>query len=60
LPAGSPVEITYSYDANGRFHAAAKELTTNQAAAIEIVRDSGLDDSGLEAFQALAKSYQVE
>lgn len=27
LPAGSPVELTYSYDANGRIKANAKELT---------------------------------
>ena len=42
LPKGSPVEVTYRYDANGRIHAAARELTANKAAATEIVRDSGL------------------
>ena len=60
LPAGSPVEVEYSYDANGRIHATAVELTGNNIAATEIVRDSGLDDSGLESFRVLASEYQVE
>jgi molecular chaperone DnaK len=60
LPAGSPVDLTYSYEANGRIKAEAKELTGGRRAATEIVRDSGLTDSGLEAFEQLAKNYQVE
>lgn len=60
LPAGSPVEVSYSYDANGRIHATAKELTSNQVASTEIVRDSGLDDQGLKAFERLAKEYHIE
>ncbi len=60
LPAGSPVEVTYRYGADGRFDASAHELTTNKAATIEIVRDSGLDDQGLEAFKILAEDYYVE
>ena len=60
LPAGSPVEITYSYEADGRIKAEARELTGNRTAELEIVRDSGLSDAGLEAFEALAREYQVE
>ena len=60
LPKGSPVEITYRYDANGRIHAAAKELTSGQVAETEIVRDSGLSDDGLMNFQKLAAEYHVE
>lgn len=60
LPAGSPVEVQYRYDANGRIHAAAKELTGNNQADTEIVRDSGLDDTGLDSFQTLAADYHVE
>jgi molecular chaperone DnaK len=60
LPAGSPVELTYSYDASGRIHAAAKELVGNTIATAEIVRDSGLNDAGLEAFKSLAEEYSVE
>jgi len=60
LPAGSPVEVTYSYDENGRIHAAARELTSNREASTEIVRAAGLDDVGLKAFESLATEYQVE
>jgi molecular chaperone DnaK len=60
LPAGSPVEVTYSYDANGRIHAAAKELTSNRVATTEIVRDSGLTEQGVDAFESLANEYRVE
>lgn len=60
LPAGSPVEVSYSYDANGRIHATALELTGQRSASTQIVRDAGLDDQGLEAFMRLAKEYQVE
>ncbi|MCC7420053.1 MAG: Hsp70 family protein [Planctomycetaceae bacterium] len=60
LPAGSPVEVTYSYDNNGRIQCAAREMTSKKSAATEIVRDSGLDERGLDAFLALARDYQVE
>jgi len=60
LPAGSPVEITYSYDSSGRIHATAKELTSGAVASTEIVRSSGLDDSGVDVFETLATSYKVE
>jgi molecular chaperone DnaK len=60
LPSGSPVEVTYSYDANGRIHAVAKELSSNRAATTEIVRDMGLTEQGVDAFEALAKEYRVE
>ena len=60
LPAGSPVEITYEYDKNGRISATAKELTGNKDASTEIVRDSGLDGEGVDAFTSLADGYQVE
>lgn len=60
LPANSPVEVTYSYDANGRIHASAKELTGNQVATTEIVRDAGLTDQGVNDFEQLAMNYKVE
>lgn len=60
LPKGSPVEVNYSYDANGRIHAVARELTGQKEASTEIVRDSGLDDRGLDAFETLAQQYHVE
>jgi len=60
LPAGSPIELTYSYESTGRIVASARELTGNNEASTEIVRDSGLSDAGLEAFEHLARDYQVE
>ena len=60
LPKGSPVELTYQYDANGRISAIAKELTSNNAASTEIVRDSGLDEEGVDVFKRLAEEYKVE
>ena len=60
LPAGSPVEITYSYEGDGRIRAEARELTGNKQAHLEIVRDSGLTDAGLEAFEQLARDYQID
>jgi molecular chaperone DnaK len=60
LPKGSPIEISYSYEADGRIKAEARELTGNRQAQLEIVRDSGLSDVGLDAFEALAREYQIE
>ncbi len=60
LPAGSPVELTYSYESNGRIVAEAQELTGKNQAATEIVRDRGLSDTGLDAFEQLARDYQIE
>jgi molecular chaperone DnaK len=60
LPLGSPVELTYSYDANGRIRAEARELTGNRQASAEIVRDGGSSDTALDAFEQLAREYQVE
>jgi molecular chaperone DnaK len=60
LPAGSPVELTYRYDSTGRIVAEAKELTGGRGARAEIVRDSGLTDTNVDAFEVLAKDYTVE
>ncbi|MGH7127889.1 MAG: Hsp70 family protein, partial [Planctomycetaceae bacterium] len=60
LPAGAPVEVTYSYNSSGRISARAKELTGGRQATTEIVREGRLDDNGLEAFETLAKEYRVE
>lgn len=60
LPAGSPVELTYRYDASGRIHATARELVGNHAASTRIVRESGLDDNHIGVLERLAREYQVE
>jgi molecular chaperone DnaK len=61
LPKGSPIEITYSYDSSGRISASAKELTGNNAASAEIVRDSGLNEGEIkDALATLQSEYDVE
>jgi molecular chaperone DnaK len=60
LPAGSPVEVTYAYDKNGRIEVTGRELTGRQEGSIEIVRDSGLTDQNVDAFEVLAREYHVE
>jgi molecular chaperone DnaK len=60
LPAGSPVEITYEYDKSGRIACHARELVGNTEAKAEIVRDSGLNDENVDAFETLAGGYNVE
>lgn len=61
LPKGSPIEITYAYDSSGRIDAKARELTGNNEASAEIVRDSGLDDRQIvDALEVLSKEYEIE
>jgi molecular chaperone DnaK len=60
LPAGSPVDVTYSYDNNGRIQCTAVELTGKKAANIEIIRSQGLDAKGVDSFEAIARDYHVE
>jgi molecular chaperone DnaK len=60
LPAGSPVEVTYSYESTGRIAVSARELGSGKAASAEIVRDMGLSDQNIDVFEELAKGYKVE
>ncbi len=61
LPKGSPIEITYSYDASGRISATAKEMTGNNVATAEIVRDSGMNEVQIvDALKTLQADYDVE
>ena len=61
LPKGSPIEITYAYDSSGRINATAKELTGNNEASAEIVRDSGMNNEAItDAFETLSEEYEIE
>ena len=61
LPKGSPIEITYSYDSAGRISASAKELTGNNEANTEIVRDGGMDETEVkDALTVLTEEYDIE
>lgn len=60
LPAGSPIEVTYSFDAAGRIRVQAKDKTGGQEATIEIERRGGLNEEQIDAFSRLATEYKVE
>jgi molecular chaperone DnaK len=60
LPAGSPVDVTYSYDNNGRIQCNAVDLTGKRAGNVQIQQSRGLNSSGVDAFQQMADDYHVE
>ncbi len=60
LPKGSPIEVTYAFDASGRILVRAKDKTGGKEAEIQIERTGGLDATQLNAFTALADRYQVD
>lgn len=59
LPAGSPVEIVYSYDHRGHITVSAKELTGGGSAAVEIAWEGALDSHAIETLRQLTRQYQV-
>ncbi len=60
LPAGSPVEVSYSYDSNRRIVVKARELTGNAEASVDIQYEGTLDDNSVEAFRSLAEQYSID
>jgi molecular chaperone DnaK len=60
LPKGTPVEVTYAFDENGRIRVSAKEPSSGVAAAIEIERRGGLSAAQVDTFTVLANDYKVE
>lgn len=60
LPKGSPIEVTYAFDASGRVRVKAHDVTGGKEAEIEIERKGGLSASQVNAFTALADSYRVD
>lgn len=61
LPKGSPIEITYSYDASGRISATAFEATGKNSASAEIVREGGMQETDIkDALSTLSEEYEVE
>ncbi|MDR2756691.1 MAG: Hsp70 family protein [Planctomycetaceae bacterium] len=60
LKKGSPVDVTYSFDKNGRISVNAKEKSSGQAAVIEIERRGTLTDQQVNLFTELASEYTVE
>ena len=60
LPKGSPVEVTYAFDQNGRIRVTARDKTGGREARIEIERKGGLDETQVDNFTRLAVGYKVE
>lgn len=60
LPKGSPVEVTYSFDRNGRVYVTAREKQGNHEAKIEIERRGTLNESEIENFIKLSSEYTIE
>lgn len=60
LPKGSPIEVTYAFDENGRVTVRAKDLTGGKEAKIEIERGGGLNEEQIDAYGKLASDYKVE
>ncbi|MDZ7617515.1 MAG: Hsp70 family protein, partial [Patescibacteria group bacterium] len=60
LPKGSPIEVTYAFDASGRIRVAARDVTGGKQATIEIERRGGLNESQVDAYAELANDYNVE
>ncbi len=55
-PCGSPIEVTFHYDAEGRINVTAKDVGSNREVTTEIKRDGGMNDEEKEAEkQAIAE-----
>ena len=60
LPKGSPIEVTYAFDASGRIRVGARDVAGGNEATIEIERRGGLNESQVDAYTKLAHDYNVE
>jgi molecular chaperone DnaK len=60
LAKGSPVEVTYAFDAAGRITVKARDQVGGNEASIQIVRRGRLDEAQVDAFTKLASEYKVE
>ena len=60
LPKGSPIEVTYAFDASGRIRVRAEDKTSAKEASIEIERRGGLNDQQIDAYTRLASEYTIE
>jgi molecular chaperone DnaK len=59
LPKGAPIEVTYSFDTNGRVKVTAKDVTGGKEARIELQRSGGLNEEQIDAYSVLASHYSV-
>lgn len=60
LPKGTPIEVTYAFDASGRISVRAKETASGTEANINIERHGNLSDTQINEFIRLASAYKVD
>ena len=58
LPAGTPVEVAFTYAENGRLEVKARLPELNKEATLTIVRESGLSDAMLQDWNGKRKNQQ--
>ena len=59
LPVGSPVEVTYTYDADRKICVSARELTGSRNASVQLEHEGTFDLQTMQVFQSLAEQYQT-
>ncbi len=59
LPTGSPVEITFDLDEQGRLHAQAREVTGGREVQVELETELGASEEELAAAQARSQSITI-
>ncbi len=60
LPERSPIEVTYSFDVNGRIEVHARDVTGGREARTEIVRSSGLKPMDVNQLAGVVAELSVE
>ena len=60
LPVGTPVEVTYGYDAQRCIHVSAKELAGGNSSSCEIRWTNNVRSVSVESLAVLAREYRVD
>ena len=60
LPKGAPVEVSFKYDASGRIHVRAVELTSRISADVELHREGRFDQADLDQLTDAVAELDVE
>jgi molecular chaperone DnaK len=60
LPDASPVEVTYSFDANGRIHVHARDVAGGREARTQIERATGLKEMEVGKLAGVVSDLSVE
>jgi len=60
LPAGSPIEVTYSFDENGCIQVRARDLTGGREARIELLRGANLETREVDEMGRMVSALSVK